>query len=126
MAAQFDFGQSRSPFGFNEAIAPRMEGTTVREADLARLWPAVKRTVAPGHRRPSYSRAEAERWYSGYVAECRAKEMTPSRDQDLRAAREQPGLKRIPGVAVRELRSKHAPDEWTHKGRREGEVPGRR
>ena len=130
MEAQFGSGQLQSPFGFNEAIAPRMEGTTVDEADLARLWPAVASTVATGQTRPTtaqrYTPAKAREWYRQWVADHRAAGTIPSREEDWRVALEQPGLEGIPRGQVRKLRREEAPTDWKRPGKRKGQHPGPR
>lgn len=62
-----------------------------------------------------HSRAEAERWYQGYVQECKERGINPSRAEDIKAGRDALGLSQR---KVRELRNRFAPDHWTRPGRR--------
>jgi hypothetical protein len=70
-----------------------------------------------GQIRARFSSAALEDWYEAYVRDCLSESRMPSRAEDVEAASKAFGMK-IPRNAVRELRKKHAPGDWTKPGRR--------
>ena len=65
----------------------------------------------------AYSQAQLDQWYRRRVAGWPASKVPPSRDDDLRDARNE-GFPSVSRDAIRELRKNFAPPEWSKKGAR--------
>jgi hypothetical protein len=102
----------------------RFRELKVRIDGFQSLWPEALNCARPNERpkpRPSvtrrYSRAKLEAWYRRYVVKQQKAGKKPSRDDDLKAARRALG-DGVPRAAIRDVRRRLAPDEWTSHGRR--------
>jgi hypothetical protein len=81
------------------------------------LFPNSEKTRQGQVQTRTYSQARLEAWYRRRVAEWSPLEPPPSRDDDLDAARAN-GFPTVPREAMRKLRRKYAPSEWSKKGAR--------
>lgn len=115
------FLDGRMRIGLHPYRGPHVWGWVfVPEGSLAQV---LSQPGSTKNRSTKFSRAELEDWYRGYIEALVAEGKTPSRDEDLRAARKA-FKKTIPRAPIRELRRRFAPPEWQRGGRRP-EKPGR-
>lgn len=102
--------------GLNELTGPHVEGWIfVPRGALKNVLGSSSRDRRP---KPLFSAAKLSSWYlEEYVPTCQRANRTPSREDDLAAAKNELGID-IPREAMRKLRRKHAPDDWHRPGRR--------
>ncbi len=101
--------------GLNEFSGPHVEGWVF--VPIGSLRDIVTRPAQPAVPAPrAFSQSALANWYKDYVAECERTGVRPSREDDLRSAREAIGTG-VSRESVRKARRLHAPASWKQSGR---------